>query len=380
MDLFFYGTLRYAPLLRVVLGASYEKIAPVPAVLQGHQPRAILGENFPMIVPMEGQTNGMLCRGLSPEDVARVNFYEGGYNYELREVTVETDDGPTQTLAYFAMDANWRDNGLWKLAEWEPAHGELVACAAEEVMSYFGIISAAQLEFMFPMIRARASAKLTAAKEKRVLGPSGYSRADTQTLNIETNHKGFFILNTAEVSYRQYDGTMSPAVNREVFVGTEASIVLPYDPVRDRVLLVEQFRAGPFVRGDKAPWMLEPIAGRVNPGETPEEAAHREGFEETNLTFSDLHTVAKVYASPGCNTEYFNIFLGITDLPDDIVGVSGLESEAEDIRSYLYSFDELMEMTDSYQAANAPLVLAALWLSRHRKRLHHEFEGGLSSQ
>jgi hypothetical protein len=93
-------------------------------------------------------------------------------------------------------------------------------------------------------------------------------------------------------------------------------------------------------------------------------------LEEANLSFQELHPIAKCYASPGCNTEYFNIFLGITDLPDDITGVNGLDSEAEDIKSYLYSFDALMEMTESFQAANAPLVLSALWLARHRKRLH----------
>ena len=379
MDLFFYGTLRYSALLRVVLGESYDTVNPEPASLIDHQARAIKGHDFPMIVEMNGEALGLFCRNLSEEDVARLNFYEGGFNYELRNVVVETQSGKQNAQVYFPLDIDWKDDGAWSLENWEANNGALTEIAAEEVMSYFGIISAEQLEFMFPMIRARALAKLTAAKEDRVLGPSGYSRADTRTLNVETNHKGFFILNTAELSYRQYDGSMSPAVKREVFVGTEASIVLPYDPVRDRVLLVEQFRAGPFVRGDKAPWMLEPIAGRVDPGETPEDAAHREGFEEAKIRFSKLHTVAKVYASPGCNTEYFNIFLGITDLPDTIVGVSGLESEAEDIRSYLYSFDELMEMTDSYQAANAPLVLAALWLSRHRKRLHEECEGGLSS-
>ena len=370
MDLFFYGTLRHMPLLRIVLADRFSQIELHEASLKGYQARAIEGRDFPMIDQMEGAANGLLCRGLSDEDVARLNYYEGGFSYELRDVTVATDTGEMAAQVYFPIDASWRDAGVWSLEKWQASHGALTEIAAREVMSYFGIIDTAQLEFMFPMIRARATAQLMAAQEPRVQGPSGFGRGDTEHLSDEVTHKGFFIMKTSEVAFRQYDGQMSRPVKREVFVGGEAAIVLPYDPKRDRVLLIEQFRAGPYARGDKAPWMLEPIAGRVDPGETPEETAHREGREEANLTFKSLHQVAKCYASPGCNTEYFHIFLGETDLPDDITGVNGLDSEAEDIKSYLYSFDELMEMTESFQAANAPLVLAALWLARHRKRLH----------
>lgn len=115
--------------------------------------------------------------------------------------------------------------------------------------------------------------------------------------------------------------------------------------------------------------MLEPIAGRIDPGETPEQAGLREAQEEANVTVKKLHPVAKVYASPGCNTEFFYIFVGEAELPDHVTGVAGLDSEAEDIKSYIFGFEELMEMVDRYQAANAPLVLAALWLARRRDAL-----------
>ena len=115
--------------------------------------------------------------------------------------------------------------------------------------------------------------------------------------------------------------------------------------------------------------MLEPIAGRVDAGETCEETAYREALEEAGLTLEALHEVAHCYASPGCSTEYFDIYVGICDLPDDVTGICGVKEEAEDIRSYLFSFDELMGMVDGMQAVNAPLVLAGLWLARHRERL-----------
>jgi nudix-type nucleoside diphosphatase (YffH/AdpP family) len=179
----------------------------------------------------------------------------------------------------------------------------------------------------------------------------------------------FFALEEYDLRFRRYDGSMSECVTRAVFMATDAVIVLPYDPVRDRVLLIEQFRMGPQARGDAKPWQLEPIAGRVDAGETPETTAHREAAEEAGITLRSLHDVAHCYASPGCSTEFYDIYVGIADLPDGVVGVSGLASEQEDIRSYLFSFDALMALVDDMQAVNAPLVLAALWLARHRERL-----------
>lgn len=367
MDLFFYGTLRHLPLLHCVLGASSAKL--LPARLQGFQARAIKGEDFPTIVEMDGEAEGVLCQGLSEEDVARLNFYEGGFNYELRDVALGIGGEKTTAQVYFPLEASWQDNGPWSLDHWVAEFGDLATEAAGEVMSHFGEISAEKLEFMFPMIRARAAARLAASSEAYAESPSGFGRQDTDNQGDSISHRGFFLMKTSKVAFRQYDGAMSAPVAREVFVGGDAAIVLPYDPKRDRVLLIEQFRAGPYVRGDQKPWMLEPIAGRIDPGETPEATARREGLEEANLSYDKLHAVSKCYASPGCNTEFFHIFVAEADLPDDITGISGLESEAEDIKSYLFSYDTLMEMVDRFAAANAPLVLAALWLARHRETL-----------
>lgn len=83
-------------------------------------------------------------------------------------------------------------------------------------------------------------------------------------------------------------------------------IVLTYDPVHDRVLLVEQFRAGPLARQEENPWRLEPIAGLIDRGETPEEAGLREAHEEAGLTLSRLELVARSYPSPVISTEFFH--------------------------------------------------------------------------
>ena len=83
-------------------------------------------------------------------------------------------------------------------------------------------------------------------------------------------------------------------------------------------------------------------------------------MEEAGLELGTLYPVAESYCSPGTSTEFFYIYVGLAELPDNVTGVAGLDSEHEDIRSHLMSFDALMEMCDAQQAANAPLVLTAL--------------------
>ncbi len=367
--LFFYGTLRHLPLLEIVLGRSLNDGDISNATLQGHQPYAVAGESFPIIVTEEGTTEGVIVRNLTETEVARLNFYEGGFDYALKSVPVETSGGIETAEVYFPTPDRWQTAALWSLQDWQNTWGELSCLAAQEAMSFFGQRTDSELDFMFPMIRVRAAQKLQAQRENRAYSPSGFGREDVKSLGFTRPYTQFFGVEEHEFSFKQYDGTASAAVKREVFMGTDAAILLPYDPVRDRVMLVEQFRPGPFVRNDDKPWVLEPIAGRIDPGETPEQSAHREAAEEAGITISALHKIGQCYASPGCSTEYFFMFLAETDLPDDSTGVSGLASESEDIKSYLLSFDELMELVDTMQAANAPLVLCALWLARHRDRL-----------
>jgi nudix-type nucleoside diphosphatase (YffH/AdpP family) len=182
-------------------------------------------------------------------------------------------------------------------------------------------------------------------------------------------HAGFFGLEVLDLTHRRFDGAMSPALRREVFVAADAVTVLPYDPVRDRVLLIEQFRPGPFLRGDPLPWQLEAIAGRIDPGETPEAAARREAAEEAGLVLGALEWVAGYYPSPGAITEYLYSYVALCDLPDGCAGVFGAEEEGEDIRGHLLPMDRLMAAVTGGEVSNAPLILTALWLARERARL-----------
>jgi nudix-type nucleoside diphosphatase (YffH/AdpP family) len=119
--------------------------------------------------------------------------------------------------------------------------------------------------------------------------------------------------------------------------------------------------------GDREPWLWQPVAGLVDPGETPEVAAHREVIEEAGLELRQLFLVAGVYSSPGANSDYVSLFVGLGDFSTRATG-GGLAEEGEDIKVGIVGFDDLMQGIDAGRYRDMQLVLTSLWLARHRHR------------
>ena len=244
---------------------------------------------------------------------------------------------------------------------------------AEAVALATGVMAAhAQLEP--EIVRARMGAlRVAAASQVRAAGSAGRrlrkGSGEVSVSAVRQAHAGFFGLEVLTLAYRRFDNEISQDIQREIFVSGDAVTVLPYDPVRDRVLLIEQMRSGPLGRGDPLPWQLEAVAGRIDPGETPEDCARREAVEEAGLVLGRLEKVAEYYPSAGAMTEYIYSYLALCDLPDGVAGVFGQTEEAEDIQGHLVSFDDFMGAVASGEVASAPLILTALWLQRERGRL-----------
>ncbi|WP_366926890.1 NUDIX domain-containing protein [Pseudogemmobacter hezensis] len=185
-------------------------------------------------------------------------------------------------------------------------------------------------------------------------------------------HRGFFALAKTSLRHRRFSGGMSDLLQREVFVATDAVTVLPYDPALDLVLLVEQFRMGPYMRGEPRPWLIEAVAGRIDAGESPEEAARREAREEAGITLGEIFPVADYYPSPGAHSEYIWSSVALADLSAQTGGLYGLETEGEDIRTHVIPFAEAMAWMAAGRCANAPLILSLLWLQGERDRLRRQ--------
>ncbi len=186
-------------------------------------------------------------------------------------------------------------------------------------------------------------------------------------------YKGFFSVEEHDLSYRKFNNQQSSILTRSTLISSDAVIVLPYDPANDRILLIEQFRSGPYVKGDKNPWVLEPIAGLIDEGETPESAGKREAQEEAHLEIKRLELVARSYPSPGISTEFFHQYIGIVELLDKSDLIAGLSSENEDIRSHIFECEQFFEMIERGKVNVGPLILLGLWLSKNRTRLRKKY-------
>ena len=365
--LFLFGTLCWPKLLQVVAGETCPKSH--AAVLEGFQASWAKGHNFPAIhQEVMGSTNGILLFDCDAAVLERLDHYESGFGYRLDPVTVQGPNGPVSAQVYLPPEGVFAGRA-WSLVDWVRDHGLLASETALEVMAVLNHMMASDMAEAYPMMRVRADARLKARAHPSPLSASGLAIDAVTVHNINQPYTKFFALQEADISVPRFDGATEERVYRAGFLGSDASIVLPYDPSRDRVLLVEQFRFGPFLRDDPNPWLMEPIAGRVDVGETAEAAAMRETHEESGLALRALHKVHSGYASPGCSTEYFNIYVGIADIDDNAAILGGLESESEDLKGYIFSFSDFIELLQSGQLPVVPLALAGYWLALNRNEL-----------
>lgn len=180
-------------------------------------------------------------------------------------------------------------------------------------------------------------------------------------------YRGFFSLERLRLRFQRFDGGWSPELDREMFERGHAVAVLPYDPVRDEVVLIEQFRPG-ALDAPTGPWMTEIVAGMIEQGEAPDEVAHREAEEESGLVLGRLIPITRYWVSPGGTTESIHLFLGVVDA-GDAGGHYGLEHEHEDIRVHVVTLDEAMARIEQGQICSAAPIIALQWLALNRQRL-----------
>lgn len=190
-------------------------------------------------------------------------------------------------------------------------------------------------------------------------------------LKHEVAYQGFFRIERFALQHQLFAGGWGKELTRELFERGHAAAVLPYDPVRDELVLLEQFRIG-ALQAPGGPWLLEIVAGIIEPGESGEQVVRREADEEAGLTLCQTEFICDYLVSPGGTSERIALFCGRVDA-STAAGIHGLAEEGEDIRVSRVSYREATELLAAGRLNSASVIIAMQWLMLNRGRLRERW-------
>ncbi len=198
-----------------------------------------------------------------------------------------------------------------------------------------------------------------------------FGKDDFEVQTERTQWRGFFEVVDVTLRHRLFAGGWSGSIQRVVARRRQAVGVLIYDPHIDCLAVAEQFRVGALQR-TPSPWLMELIAGLMEPGESPEDVARRESLEEAGVELQNIVHVASYYSSPGGSDEYFHLYCASADL-STAAGQYGLPEENEDIRLHVLPVPEVLAMIDDGRIDNAHSLVAINWFARHHAQLRSDW-------
>jgi len=189
----------------------------------------------------------------------------------------------------------------------------------------------------------------------------------------KTPFQGFFSVKQYTIEHTLYNGGWSSPVSREVFHRGNCVAVILYDPTRDEVVIIEQFRAGAILTSNQEDaWLLEIVAGAMEHGEAAEDVARREAIEESGCEIQEMVKINEFFTSPGGTSECLTLFCGKVDA-SNVGGIHGLDHEDEDIAVTSMKFDQVYSLMEQGRIISAIPIIAIQWLYIHRESLQQQW-------
>jgi ADP-ribose pyrophosphatase len=199
-----------------------------------------------------------------------------------------------------------------------------------------------------------------------------FTHDDVRLKPVENLYNGFFKINLYQFQHALFAGGESEVIRREILERGDAVAVLPYDPVTEQVLLIEQIRIG-AIKSKHTPWLLECIAGMTDGSEDYEAVVKKEALEEAGLNLTELEFMLSYLSSPGGTTERLFLYLAHADLSQMSTGIYGLETEGEDIKTHIMHVDEAQQRLNSGEIDNAATVISLQWLALNRDKIRKKW-------
>lgn len=200
---------------------------------------------------------------------------------------------------------------------------------------------------------------------------SNFTKTDVEILKHDTAYQGYFRIERYQLRHRLFEGGWSNPLTREIFERGHAAAALLFDPVLNKIVLIEQFRIGTLNKTEH-PWLLELIAGIIDAHETPESVAIRETQEEAGLAVLDLTPICEYWVSPGASTETVALFCARVDA-SHAGGTYGLPEEGEDIQVHVVDLQQAYDLLNSGHIKNAPTIIALQWLQLHEENIRKKW-------
>ncbi len=194
---------------------------------------------------------------------------------------------------------------------------------------------------------------------------------DVDIIAREAGYDGYFRIDRYRLRHRLFAGGWGQELQRELFERGHVVGVLPYDPVRDEIVLIEQFRIGAYSAG-MGPWISEIVAGVIDAGQESDDVARRETLEETGLEIADLMPICRYLSSPGGTSETVRLYCARVDA-SGADGIHGHADEGEDIRVYTLPFAEMRARMAGAEYDNALTIIALQWLVLNREDLRRRW-------
>jgi ADP-ribose pyrophosphatase len=194
-------------------------------------------------------------------------------------------------------------------------------------------------------------------------------KKEFEIIKKDVMYDGFYQMEKYYIKHTLFGGGWSGEFTRELFRRTNCVAVLLYDPVADKVVLIEQFRIGAAITvNTERAWLVEIVGGAIDEGETAEEVARRESQEEAGCDILELTLINRFYTTPGGSSELISLFYGRVD-STQVGGIHGLDHEDEDILVYAVPFDEAYRMLEVGEIESGIAIVAIQWLALHRESL-----------
>ncbi|ASG00644.1 MULTISPECIES: ADP-ribose diphosphatase [Vibrio] len=198
-----------------------------------------------------------------------------------------------------------------------------------------------------------------------------FTPQDVDVISKETLFQGFFRMVKYRFKHKLFEGGWSEEIEREMFERGHAAAMLPYDPARDEVVIIEQIRVGALEHAH--PWQLEIVAGVIDPNETSEQVIRREAMEEAGIEVNRIEKISSYYPSSGGCSELLDVFVGEIDATQ-AKGVHGLDYEGEDINVHVMSREEAYRLVKNGQIENGASIIALQWLELNYQQLQLQWQ------